>query len=72
MLTLFIKQFYEVEVLGWKNLKENSFEIATMFHGIPQNTRQHKHTLVFPVWLNVDKQFPLGLIGAVCLKLLCR
>lgn len=64
-----IKQFYEVDVLDWKNPKENIFETATMFHGIAL-TYKHKHTLVFPVWQNVDKQFPLGLIGAVCLKLL--
>lgn len=50
-----------------KNPKEKSFETATMFHGIPQNTNEHKHTLVFLV----DKQFPLELIGAVCLELLC-
>lgn len=50
-----------------KNPKEKSFETATVFHGIPQNTHEHKHTLVFLV----DKQFPLELIGAVCLELLC-
>lgn len=36
-----------------------------MFHGIPQNTQTHP---CVPSGTNVDKQFPLGLIGAVCLK----